>query len=332
MKVLSKEIKYSEIIKKLNDLNISISSKIEKDTIFSNIKSISKANKNDLSFFSNIKYINELKKIKAKGCLISEKYIEYLPKNCFALVVDDPYYVFAQLSKIFLHTPVFSNGEISKNTHINNDSIIHKNVQIDPFCYIDKKTEIFENVIIRSNSKIGPNVSIHKNCLIHDNVTLSNCIIMENCEIKSGVRIGGDGFGFEEKSKQKIYHYGNVIISNNCTIGSNTTIDRAVFDSTEIGEYSQIDNLVQIAHNVKIGKHSIIASQVGIAGSSELGDYVKIGGQSGIAGHLNIGNNVTIAGKSGVTKNIEDNKVVAGFPAKDINIWKREIIKLGKLK
>ena len=93
-----------------------------------------------------------------------------------------------------------------------------------------------------------------------------------------------------------------------------------------------MDNLDLIAHNVKIGKHSIIAAQVGIAGSSELGDYVKIGGQSGIAGHLNIGNNVTIAGKSGVTKNIEDNKVVAGFPAKDINIWKREIIKLGKLK
>ena len=80
MKALSKEIKYSEIIKKLNDLNISISSKIKKDTIFSNIKSISKATKNDLSFFSNIKYINELKKIKAKGCLISENILSIYQK------------------------------------------------------------------------------------------------------------------------------------------------------------------------------------------------------------------------------------------------------------
>ena len=44
-------------------------------------------------------------------------------------------------------------------------------------------------------------------------------------------------------------------------------------------------------------------------------------------GHLNIGDNVTIAAKSGVTKNIIDNKVVAGFPAKDINLWKKEIIR-----
>ena len=54
---------------------------------------------------------------------------------------------------------------------------------------------------------------------------------------------------------------------------------------------------------------------------------MKIGGQAGVSGHLKIGNNVTIAGKSGVTKNIIDNKIVAGFPAKDIKDWKKEIIR-----
>ena len=104
------------------------------------------------------------------------------------------------------------------------------------------------------------------------------------------------------------------------------------FGTTSIGEYSQVDNLVQIAHNVVIGKHAIIASQVGIAGSTIIGDYVKIGGQAGISGHLLIGDNVTIAGKSGVTKNIQSNKIVAGFPAKDIKDWKREIISISKRK
>ena len=65
-------------------------------------------------------------------------------------------------------------------------------------------------------------------------------------------------------------------------------IDRAVLNSTIIGEYSQIDNLVQIAHNVTIGTHAIIAAQVGIAGSTNLGNNVKIGGQSGISGHLKL--------------------------------------------
>ena len=129
------------------------------------------------------------------------------------------------------------------------------------------------------------------------------------------------------KTKQKIHHSGNVIIGKNSTIGSNTTIDRAVFDSTKLGEFSNVDNLVQIAHNVIIGDYAVIAAQVGIAGSTNIGNFVKIGGQAGISGHLIIGDNVTIAAKSGVTKNISDNKIVAGFPAKDINLWKKEVIK-----
>ena len=178
---------------------------------------------------------------------------------------------------------------------------------------INDNSEICDNVYIGSNSNIGPNVLINKNSIIHDNVSISNSIIMENCEIKSGARIGGSGFGFEEKSKKKINHRGNVIIGKNSSIGSNSTIDRAVFDSTIVGSFSNIDNLVQIAHNVQIGDYAIIAAQVGIAGSTIIGEKVKIGGQAGIAGHLHIGNNVTIGGKSGVTKNIGDNKIVAGF-------------------
>ena len=148
---------------------------------------------------------------------------------------------------------------------------------------------------------------------------------MENCIIKPGARIGGAGFGFEMKTKRNINHSGNVLIGKNSSIGSNTSIDRAVFDSTSIGEFSNIDNLVQIAHNVNIGDFAVIAAQVGIAGSTKIGNYVTIGGQAGISGHLVIGDNVTIAGKSGVTKNISNNSIIAGFPAKDIKLWKKEI-------
>ena len=59
---------------------------------------------------------------------------------------------------------------------------------------------------------------------------LLNSNIGSNCIIKSGAVIGGTGFGFDLKSKNRIQHFGNVIIENNCNIGSNTTIDRAVFD------------------------------------------------------------------------------------------------------
>jgi len=322
-----KIIKYKEIKELLNKNSLEIVSKISDDETFSSVKTISNASDKDLSFFSNKRYLNHLKNIKAKACLIENKYKDNLPTNCEPIIVEDPYLALALISNLQSDDAFKSNGIISNNATVNTRSTMHKNVQINPFCVIQEETEIFENVFIGSCSSIGPNVIINKNVVIHDNVTISNSVIMENCVIKSGARIGGTGFGFEMKTKQKINHTGNVIIGKNSSIGSNTTIDRAVFDSTIIGEFSNIDNLVQIAHNVSIGDFAIIAAQVGIAGSTHLGDNIKIGGQAGIAGHLVIGDNVTIAAKSGVTKNIADNNIVAGFPAKDINLWKKEVIR-----
>ena len=322
-----KKIKYKEIKELLNKHSLEIFSNISDDEIFSSVKTISNASDKDLSFFSNLRYLDSLKNIKAKACLIENKYKEHLPKNCEPIIVKDPYLALALISNLQSEDSFKSNGILSKNAIVNSQSNLHKNVQINPFCVINEETEIFENVYIGPSSSIGPNVIINKNVVIHDNVTISNSIIMENCVIQSGARIGGTGFGFEMKTKQKINHTGNVIIGKNSSIGSNTTIDRAVFDSTIIGEFSNIDNLVQIAHNVTIGDFAVIAAQVGIAGSTQIGKNIKIGGQAGIAGHLVIGDNVTIAAKSGVTKNIPDNNVVAGFPAKDINLWKKEVIR-----
>ena len=322
-----KKIKYIEIKEILEKNSLEVTSTISEKEIFLSLKTISNSSKDDLSFFSNFRYLNDLKKIKAKACLIEEKFISFLPENCHPIIVKDPYLALAFVSNLFNDEKIQSNGIISKNTSIDSKSKIEKNVQINSYTIISHKTEIREGTYIGSNSSIGPNVIIDKNVVIHDNVSISNSIIMENCIIKSGARIGGTGFGFEMKTKQKINHSGNVVIGKNSSIGSNTTIDRAVFDSTSVGEFSNIDNLVQIAHNVNIGNYAVIAAQVGIAGSTKIGNYVTIGGQAGISGHLKIGDNVTIAGKSGVTKNIADNSIIAGFPAKDIKLWKKEIIR-----
>ena len=322
-----KKIKYIEIKQTLEKNSLEVNSQISINENFSSLKTILNSSENDLSFFSNIRYLNDLKKIKAKACLIEEKYISYLPKNCYPIIVKDTYLALAFISNLFNDEVLKSNGIISNNTSIHSNCKLKKNVQINPFTIIFQNTEINESSFIGSNSTIGPNVFIGKNVIIHDNVSIANAIILENCIIKPGARIGGTGFGFEMKTKQNINHSGNVLIGRNSSIGSNTTIDRAVFDSTSIGEFSNIDNLVQIAHNVNIGNFAVIAAQVGIAGSTKIGNYVKIGGQAGISGHLIIGDNVTIAGKSGVTKNIADNSIIAGFPAKDIKLWKKEIIR-----
>lgn len=321
----------SEIKNFLSNNNIDIITNFNDNEIISNLGSLHNATPNDLTFFTSKKDILLLKNIKAKGCIIDKNNSKFLNTHCKYIIVENPYLAFAYLSNLFYNKNI-SNGLISKKANIHNKVILATNVQIDSFCYIKEKTKIKENVIIYGNSVIGPNVEIGKNTIIYSNNTISNTIIGSNTLIQSGCVIGDRGFGFTPNEKIELFHVGNVRIGNNVQIGSNTTIDRALLDSTIIEDEVRIDNLVHLAHGVKIGKGTIIAAQVGIAGSSRLGNNCLIGGQVGIAGHLRIGNNVTIAAKSGVTKNINHQSVIAGFPAIDIKSWKKIMIKQYKNK
>lgn len=323
-------ISFVTIRNHLTKNNLNVESSISENEMFYNLNSLSNSSHHDLTFFANISSLNILSKTKAKACLIDKKNSKHLQKNTAAIIVEDPYKAFALISNLF-QQKYFSSGIIADLTDINNTSKLGNNIQIDNFVNIKENCEIDDNVIIESNCTIGPNVNIYKNTIIKSNSVISDSIIGENSIIQSGAVIGGTGFGFDSKSKTSIQHFGNVIIKKNCNIGSNTTIDRAVFDSTVISENCFIDNLVQIAHNVVLGSGCIIASQTGIAGSTIIGKNVTMGGQVGISGHLIIGDNVTIAAKSGVTKNINNNSIVAGFPAVDLKKWKISTIKFNNL-
>ena len=135
--------------------------------------------------------------------------------------------------------------------------------------------------------------------------------------IPEKVVVGADGYGFAtHKGKHhKIAQTGIVRVEDDVEMGAGTTIDRATFGETVIGEGTKIDNLVQIGHNVRIGKHCLLVSQVGIAGSTELGDYVFVAGQSGFSGHLKIGDHVQVGAKSAVLADVANGMKVMGSPA-----------------
>jgi UDP-3-O-[3-hydroxymyristoyl] glucosamine N-acyltransferase len=208
-----------------------------------------------------------------------------------------------------------------------------------PFVAIEKDVEIDEGVTIypfttiMSGSKIGRNTVIYSNCFIGRNVEIG-----ENCVIKSGVKIddgttignnvivhhntviGGDGFGYYQKDGKnvKIPQIGRIRIGNDVEIGACVTIDRATIGDTVIEDGVKIDNLVQIAHNVKIGANSIIVAQVGIAGSSKIGRNCILAGQSGIADHVVLENNVVVLAQSGVQSReyVKSGSILFGTPAK----------------
>jgi len=98
-----------------------------------------------------------------------------------------------------------------------------------------------------------------------------------------------------------------------------------------IGAGSVIDNLVQIAHNVRVGRHCVICAQVGIAGSTIIGDGVMLGGQVGVVDHLKIGARARIAAKSGVMRDVAPGAVLGGTPAIELKAWHRQTIGLLRL-
>ena len=151
--------------------------------------------------------------------------------------------------------------------------------------------------------------------------------------LHSGVVIGSDGFGYEfDKGRhRKVRQSGIVQIDNDVEVGAGTTIDRARFGRTWIGEGTKIDNLVQIGHNVVIGKHCIIVACVAIAGSAVIEDYVVIAAQCGIAGHVTVGAQSTLGARSGVTKDLAARESYLGFPAGPAKEERRRIASVNRL-
>jgi len=299
----------------LNELSDELHNQNSKLKI-SNIKTLDKATKNDITFFNSIDYKSYAEKTKATACVTTKNLEKYLPKECIKILVTNVLFSTAKISKKFY-----------PEAHIDypDKSLLDSNKVSSKFESVTFGKNIFigNNVKIGSKSSIGSNtivehdVQIGKNCLIGSNVVIRNSIIGNDVVIQDGCKIGIKGFGFIPiKNKNfRFPHIGRVILKDNVELGANCTIDRGSIGDTIVGENTFLDNQVHMAHNVKIGKDCMIAGQVGFAGSSTIGNNVSIGGQAGVSGHLKIGNNVKIGGGSGVVKDIPDNMTVMGYPA-----------------
>ena len=282
------------------------------------VNNIYDAKVGDVTFFNDLKYENDIKISKASACIVNKKLAQYLNKNTIPIISQNPLLDFYKTVIIFYPDSSTDNERVINLK--NKKQFFKKNISIGENSLIDKSASIGKDTNVGNNVIIKHNVHIGKNCKIGSNVIIENALLGDNIIIKSGTLIGQTGFGFnfEKKKRVKFPHIGKVIVENNVLIGSFCTIDRGSLTDTVIGEFTSIDNQVQIAHNVKIGNFCMIAAQSGIAGSTIIGNDVKIGGQTGISGHLSIGNNVKIGGKSGVIANIKDNQIVMGYPAKSI--------------
>ncbi len=288
------------------------------------INTLHDATPSEISFLENPKYLSQLKETNAGAVFVRPEQQPLLPSGVGALLSEEPYLMMAKATHHFAKPLIRQTVEAS----------IAPSAQIGDRVHIGQGVQIGENVIILDGAFIGEEVKIGKGSIIHPNVTIYNdTIIGKRCIIHANSVIGSDGFGYAHTKNGehiKIHHNGRVMLEDDVEIGSNSSIDRAVFGTTRIQSGTKIDNLVQIGHNCDIGAGSLLVAQSGISGSSRLGRNVVMGGQSATAGHLSIGDFTTVAARGGVTKSIEGGKVYSGFPLMLHNDWLKLQAKIQK--
>jgi UDP-3-O-[3-hydroxymyristoyl] glucosamine N-acyltransferase len=309
---------------KLKDLAELIGGRISgnPDIEITGASAIKDAGEGDITFLADKKYLNDVLSSRAAAVIAKG---EITGSSASLVIAGNPYLAFAKALEVLYRKPRTTSG-VSDKAMICDNVSFGEGVTVYPGVYISSGAEIgsrvtlYPGVYVGDGSSIGDDTLIYPNVVIRDNVRVGRNVI-----IHAGSVIGADGFGyiFENGSHYKIPQVGGVIIEDDVEIGANVTVDRATTGKTVIGSGTKIDNLVQIAHNVRIGKNCIIVAQVGIGGSSEIGNGAVLAGQVGVKDHVKIGNGVMIGAQSGIVNDIPDGQVYSGMPAIRHKTWLR---------
>lgn len=295
--------------------------------------SLVEAGPGDISFFGNAKYINALRATQATAVIVPEDFSESVPPIC--LRAKDPAAAFAVLLDRFAPAPVEFPAGIHPSAIVAESAVVDPSAHVGAGAVIEAHATIGANAVIGAQCFIGQFVSIGADSFLHPHVTVrERCKIGQRVQIHSGAVIGSDGFGYEFRDGRhvKIPQTGIVQIDDDVEIGANTTIDRARFGRTWIQTGTKIDNLVQIAHNVRVGAHTAMAARTGIAGSTTIGKRCMIGGGVGIIGHLSICDDVILQVRSLVAQSIDKPGMYGGtLAADDAARWRRNAARFKQL-
>lgn len=306
----------------------------ELNAVLTGFATLREAGSGDISFFGNERYLPDLRKTRAGAVLVPDAFDGDID-GVALLSVANPSAAFAEVVKRFTPPPRAFRPGIHPSAVVDPSAVLNPAaVCIGPNAVISAGVEIGDGSEIGALSFVGEGAKLGKGCLMHPRASLNDgCIAGDRVILHSGVVIGSDGFGFEFVNGRhaKIPQVGIVVLEDDVEVGANSTIDRARFGRTVIGEGSKIDNLVQIAHNVVIGKHCIVVALVGIAGSAKIGDYTVIAAQAGVAGHITVAPKCVIAARSGITKSIKEPGQYMGFPATTVAEARRQMVGQRKL-
>lgn len=293
---------------------------------------LEEAGPGDLAFLANKRYRSQLASTRASAVILgpADRALTTLP----CVVVANPYAGYARVVAMF-HPPRKAKPGVHPSAVIDPSATVAASAEVGPLVHIAAGAVVGERAIIGASSVVGEGAQVGDETQLVSRVTVYEaCVIGARCILHAGAVVGADGFGMAPDGGRwvKIPQVGRVVVGDDVEIGANTAIDRGALGDTVIGEGVKIDNLVQVAHNVRIGAHTVIAGCTAVAGSAVIGRHCMIGGASRILGHITLVDGVTVTGCSFVTRSVREAGVYSsGVPAQPHRRWMRTLASLRRL-
>lgn len=289
------------------------------------VAGLAEAGAGDLSFLADTSYAAQLQTTKAAAVLVPKVYPELA---CAQLVTPTPELAFIRAVEAMMDPVPRPAPGIHPSAFVDPSARVASSATLGANTVVEAGAEVGENAVLYAGVYVGHGSRIAADAVLYPNVTVYHGVtIGARTIIHGGAVIGADGFGFRFDGTRhvKVPQIGTVEIGADVEIGANTTIDRARMGKTVIGDGTKLDNLTQIAHNVRIGSHCVFAGFVGVSGSVKIGDYCVVGGQCGFKDHVEVGDRVMLYARSGVTRDLPGPAAYGGEPAREPKVVLKEM-------
>ncbi|HEY8208487.1 MAG TPA: UDP-3-O-(3-hydroxymyristoyl)glucosamine N-acyltransferase [Myxococcaceae bacterium] len=291
------------------------------------VNGLAEARPGDVSFYANPRYRAQLHATRASAVLASSD-PPGCPQGAARLLVPNPHLAFAKVSAAF-HPERRAPPGVAPGAHVHPEAKVHPEACVMAGATVERGATVGARSVLFPGAYVGEGAAVGEDCVLHPSSSvLHGCVLGARVTLHASSVIGSDGFGyaFDPEGPRGPEHFkipqaGIVRVEDDVEVGACACVDRATLGETLIGRGTKVDNLVQIAHNVKVGPLSLLCAQAGVAGSSELGTGVILAGQVGVVGHLKVGDMAKVGAQSGVAQDVPDGAVLSGSPAFDHKAW-----------
>ena len=235
-------------------------------------------------------------------------------QNIRSLVLDDPVEGMGINNRVHL-----AEATTALRNRINQELMLSGVTLVDPaMTYIEpgvqvgKDTVIWPNTYLHGNTVIGEECEIGPNTIIVDSRVGNQCKLFEStieeAVIENHVSIGPFCHLRKGAHLADGVHMGNFGEVKDSYLGP----------GVKMGHFSYIGN-ARIEQNVNIGAGTITCNYDGVSKNlTEIGENAFIGSDTMLVAPVKIGKNARTGAGSVVTKDVEENTIVVGVPARVI--------------